>query len=50
MTQIREYKGWIIQRDGPRDTPWTAWKPGTIRRRADTLAGVKALVRAYRDA
>lgn len=45
MTQIREYKGWIIQRDGPRDTPWTAWKPGTIRRRADTLSGIKQMIR-----
>lgn len=41
----REYRGWIIQRDGPRDAPWTAWKAGQIRRNADTLEGVKRLVR-----
>lgn len=43
----REYRGWIIQKDGGPDAPWTAWKAGEIRRRADTLEGVKRLVREY---
>ena len=47
--QPREYKGWIIQRDGGRDTPWTAWKAGHIRRCADTLEGVKNLIRNYQE-
>ena len=45
--QSRVWRGWVINRDGPRDAPWTAWKSGVIRRNADTLEGLKRLCRHY---
>jgi hypothetical protein len=48
--KTHELMGWTIQRDGGHDTPWTAWKAGEIRRRADTLEGVKELVRSFERA
>lgn len=45
----RNYRGWLVQRDGGHDTPWMAWKPGKFRLRADTLEGVKALIRDYKE-
>ena len=40
----REYKGWLISKGGLPYGWWEAWKPGQIRLRADTLAGIKQLV------
>lgn len=40
----REYRGWIVQRDGGFDVPWRAWRSGHLTLRADTLAGLQGLI------
>jgi hypothetical protein len=40
----REYRGWVIYRVSPSGY-WQAWKSGYLRLTADTLAGLRALIR-----
>jgi len=40
----RFYQGWFVTKLFPSGM-WSAWKDGELRLRADTLAGLKSLVR-----
>lgn len=42
----RIYKGFVLSKDGGPDAPWRAWREDGVKLRADTFAGLKALVTA----
>jgi len=45
----RDYKGFYLIRDGGPDAPWIGRRPDGVKLRADTLAGLKAMVSAFRE-